>query len=453
MLLDCDFVSMPQMSEIWQHSLPNGHQAMVFLVADPDMLAKAITHLGQQGTASLTAVGFQGVNLRAAAGRLCLMQVAFYDRQSLQVYLFDIMQLGEHVGALTNFLQSATTPKFIYNAQLAATVLAHKFGVTLMGCIDVGIAYSMVESGRTLLDLDDYFEWCGVVIPGARQEAIKLKNNPETWAHRPMGKSTVNFAVQNIATLHASYQQLSTRLFSFCGPQSIDMALLHTNQMVQVSATAGWACRKTGLWVGEQNPGKEHTDPGMDDWLEKRFGKKSAAPPVRREASPLRKDVKLDLPALPETAVRAEDSPRTASWRVAVAALAAPSQPSRQRSSSPTLESWLARRSQALDAEVEPQSKRASSLPSTVRKLPTTSLLPEDPPDEKDSKRWDGPFDIGMPFFQQSDENRRAWVDMTEDEQTKEAEDQEELFAELNNVQNARLAQAEKAGKKIKKPW
>lgn len=447
MLLECDFNSLPQTSEMWQHSLPNGAPAMCFLVADKDALGRAITHLSQQGTSSLTALGFQGVNLRAAAGRLCLMQVAFFDRSCLQVYLFDIMQLGEHVTALTGFLQSATTPKFIYNAQLAATVLAHKFGLTLMGCIDVGIAYQMIEN-NVLLELDDYFDWCGVVIPGARQEAQKLQKNPDTWAHRPMAKSTVNFAVQNIATVHASYQMLSTRLFSFCGPQSIDMALLHTNQMVQVHATAGWSCRKAGLWVGEQNPAKEHDDLAMDDWLQKRFGKKSAAPPTRREASPLRQGVKLDLPALPETAVRAEDSPRTASWRVAVAALTAPSQPSRQRSSSPTLDSWLARRSQVLDEEKEPQSKRASSLPSITRKLPTTSLKPDEPAKaDNDAKRWDGPFDIGMrgiPFGQLGGD-RKAWVDITEDEQTKDAEeDQEELFAELNNMTTTRLQQAEK---------
>jgi hypothetical protein len=449
MILESDSYAQPQESEQWQYTLPNGHSAYVFFVADPDSLARAMSHLAGQGTTSLTAVGFQGVNLNAAAGRLCLMQVAFYDRSFLQVYLFDIMQLGEHVGALTNFLQSATTPKFIYSASLAGQVLAHKFGITLMGCIDVGIAYEMIEN-KQLIDLDDFFDWCGVVIPGARQEAQRLKERPDFWAHRPLARSTINFAVQNIATLHASYPMVSTRMYSFCGPQSIDMALLRTNQVVKLSAQGGLACRSQGLWIGEQNPAKEH-DHQMDDWLEKRFGQKSAAPPQRRGASPLRKDVKLDLPALPDTAVRAEDSPRTASWRAAVAALTAPSTASRQRSSSPTLESWLARRSQVGDIEKEPQSRRATSLPSITRKLPTTSLNSEEP-SENEAKRWDGgrAFDIGVSFLQ-PDEPRRQWVDMTEDE-TKE--DQEELFAELDNVEKTRLAQAEKqAPKKSRKPW
>merc|ERR1719502_1638128 len=98
------------------------------------------------------------------------MQVAFWDANCLQCFLFDIMQLGEHVGQLSDFLQNQHAPKFTYNASLAATVLAHKFGITLAGVLDVQSAIRMLNSQSTVASLLDYFEWCNIASPGQRGE-------------------------------------------------------------------------------------------------------------------------------------------------------------------------------------------------------------------------------------------------------------------------------------------
>jgi hypothetical protein len=357
------------------------------------------------------------------------MQVAFVDAGGLQVFLFDIMSLGEHVGALADFLQNHTFAKFMYNAQLAATVFAHKFGINLAGLFDVGVAIATLEYGAKTSSLFEYFEWAGMPMSGAKQEATRMERNPELWAHRPLAKGTIDYAVKNICTLHASYQILSTRLTNFVGPNSINQVMEQSVQMVQVHAAGGFSCRKAGLWIGEQNPQQERDDHELDDWLAKRFGKSAPA----RKASPERPVPVVDLPV---DAVRAEDSPRTASWRAAVAALAAPPRPplgSRQRSSSPSLESWLARRSQArADGSPEPKSRRATSAP--ARK-----------PAAAEKNDMYGPFD-GAQFRELiGDKDQRDWAEIWEDEQAGEAQDEEELFDELNAVDRRRLEQAENA--------
>jgi len=213
-----------------------------------------------------------------------------------------------------------------------------------------------------------------------------------------------------------------------------------TQQLVTVQTSAGWACRNAGLWIGEQGPSPQE-DPDMDDWLAKRFGKNKQQP--ARRVSPERA-IRLQKAELPVTAVRAEDSPRTASWRAAVAevdgALRPP--PSRMRSGSPTLESWLARRTKAKGgAEPEPKSKRASSVPA-----PRTEASEEkrvaaaaDP-----NRSWDGPFGGTSRNFRdilvQQDGDRR-WAEILEDEQAK---DEDDLFKQLQDEQD-RLRQAQSA--------
>lgn len=362
------------------------------------------------------------------------MQVAFWDGGGLQCFLFDIMQLGEHVGALSQFLQNADTPKFIFNAQLASQVLAHKFGITVAGVIDVGTAYQMLNNGQPLANLMDYLEWCGVALPGARAEWQKMDRNPELWAHRPSARPTLNYAVQGICSLHASYPLLSSRLVSFFGPTSLEMVENLSNQLVRVHATAGWSCRNAGLWIGEQGVPKEDGDAELDDWLSKRFSKGEGAA-GRRTASP----EKLGLPDLPVTAVRAEDSPRTASWRAAVAQLAAPSTATRQRSASPTLETWIARRNAARTSSREPddqrRARRAASMP--AEREPRRDAKGKERDGGEEGSRWgaDGPFGIGLPAmrdFIRPDENRRAWADQ---------EDGEDILVQLN--EELRRSQAE----------
>lgn len=431
--LECDFAHQVQASQWWPHSLPNGQAAQVFLVADPSALSQAVSRLAFQGPRSLTAVDIQGVNLRAAAGRLCLLQVAFWDGGGLQCFLFDIMQLGEHVGALTPFLSNENAPKLVYNAQLAATVLAHKFGITLAGIIDVGTAFEMLRNGVLLTSLMDYFEWCNVAVPGQRQQFSDFDKQPELWAHRPLARLTLSYAVQGICTLHATYPLLSSRLCTNYGPGALEMLSQMSHQLVTVHATAGWSCRNAGLWIGEQGIAKEdQDDPQLDDWLAKRFGKKGEGGPRNRSASP-EKNIRAhhaQKAELPVTAIRATDSPRTASWRAAVAELAGPSagQASRQRSSSPTLEGWLARRTQVKSGKEDPKSRRSASVPAPRANNPT---------EEASHTPFD--FALGLPPFGRS-VDRRAWAEVEQ-----ETEDNDDIFEQLREQENLRLAQAENA--------
>jgi len=301
MRLQCDFELESQESQWWQHTLPSGQQAQVFFVADPAALSQAVSRLGFQGPRSLTAVDLQGVNLRAAAGRLCVLQVAFWDGGGLQCFLFDIMQLGEHVNALSTFLQSIQAPKFMYNASLAATVLAHKFGISLAGVIDVQSAFKMLENQSTISCLIDYFDWCNISKPGQREEWSKMDKNPELWAHRPLARPTLSYAVQGICSLHSTYPFLSSKLCGMYGPSALEMLANVTQQLVTVQTSAGWACRNAGLWIGEQGPSQQD-DPDMDDWLAKRFGKSKTQ--TARSKSPERaiRALKAELPV---SAVRA----------------------------------------------------------------------------------------------------------------------------------------------------
>lgn len=446
MRLDCDFHQEEQASQWWPHTLPNGQQAQVFLVADQQALAQAVSRLSFQGPRSLTALDIQGVNLRAAAGRLCLLQVAFWDGGGLQCFLFDIMQLGEHVGALSPFLQNTYTPKFIHNAQLAATVLAHKFGITLSGVIDVGTAFQMLHEGQPLTSLMDYFEWCNVAVPGQRQEWGRMDKTPELWAHRPLARPTLSYAVQGICTLHATYPLLSSRLCSGFGPSAIEMLANMSHQLVQVHATGGWACRKQGLWIGEQSAQKNPDDADLDDWLTKRFGKKAAGAQNRR-SSPEKSIRATKATELPVTAVRASDSPRTASWRAAVAEIEAPEVvQSRQRSGSPTLESWLARRTQVKSSDPEQKSKRASSVPA-----PRSAAQNQKAAEDASHPRWaaQSPFGIGMPNgmrdWSVDPNDRRPWAEIIDADDREVKEDEEDIFGQLQEQERQRLAQAENA--------
>lgn len=217
------------------------------------------------------------------------------------------------------------------------------------------------------------------------------------------------------------------------GPSALEMLANVTQQLVTVQTSAGWACRNAGLWIGEQGPSQQD-DPDMDDWLAKRFGKSKPQP--ARRVSPERaiRSLKAELPV---TAVRAEDSPRTASWRAAVAeidgALRPP--PSRMRSSSPTLENWLARRTHAKGtAEPEAKSKRASSVPA-----PRTEASEQK---REAAAAGASPWDTRnfREILVQQDGDRR-WAEILEDDQAK---DEDDLFKQLQDEQD-RLRQDQSA--------
>lgn len=424
--LDCDATQRAQQSEWWQQTLPSGDTVQVHLVADSNALAQAAHRLNLQGSGSLTAIDFQGVNLRAAAGRLCLIQVAFRDGGGLQCILFDVMQLGAHIQALIPFLQNPHAEKIVYDAQMHATVLAHKFGITLGGVIDVHYAFQVLN-GQPTNSLADFLEWCGVASTFAKNEIMRMERIPQMWAQRPIPSNMLSFAVQVICMLQSIVPLFWPKLYAF-GPGTVETVKTVSQQQVRMAAAAGWSCRQAGLWIGEhevapggtagaQGPGREaekRMDPELDDWLARRFGGGGAASPGRgggahREPS---QEPATPMLTLPGVAVRAEDSPRTASWRAAMSTQTHGKD--RPRSDSPSLESWLARRSEVKASGDEPVRRRSVS--------PKPRGADDERRESDQEARHLAPFDIGLAMqeFVSTNEDRKAWAEIIDDEQAKE---------------------------------
>merc|ERR1719323_2153426 len=145
------------------------------------------------GPDTLAAINCVGVNLRAAAGRLCLLQVAVRDGTGLHCFLIDVMQLTDQFHNLRPFLTNPHTLKLIHDADLHATVLAHKFGVTLAGVIDTHCACEML-SGSGFKGICEFVEWCGMSMASAKQGAMILERSPEMWAHRPLDNIAQKYA-------------------------------------------------------------------------------------------------------------------------------------------------------------------------------------------------------------------------------------------------------------------
>lgn len=412
-----------QMSEQWQDSLPSGGVVQVQIVADQSALAQAANRLAYLGDVVI-AVDCKGMNLHAAAGRLCLVQIAFRDQTGLQCFLFDIVQLGEHMRALQPFLENPQISKLINNAQTHATVFAHKFGITLKGVVDVQFAYEALN-GKAHCNIVEILEWCGVSGPNAREEAARMDRQPESWINRPLSMSTLRFAVHSICNLLAAGPVLYSRLDAFLGQNAAGMVTQASQHRVQMAAAAGWACRQQGIWVQQADDmadGQEdQADQELDDWLARRFntnpaGKApgpaaAAAPPATAAAAAAavapgtaaqRSASQGRAPPVLPLAVKPGDSPRTASWRAAVARMAPPrsDSPGRQRSSSPSLQTWLDRRSEA-KADGQPPVRRASSMPAKKRE-----------------EGWDEPpLGVEMQDFVNLEQDRRAWAEMLEDEE------------------------------------
>lgn len=460
-----------QQSDWWTHSLHSGGNAHVSLVADASALGQAAHRLNFLGPETLAAVDCQGVGLHTAAGKICILQVAFRHGVTLEVFLFDVAQLGEQVQVLLPFLQNARASKLIHNAQQYATVLAQQFGLTLAGVIDANWAYETLH-GKPLGCLSDLLDWCGVLPLNVKEEALRIERNPELWAHRPLARNVLMYAVQSICTLHSAVPVLWSRLTDALGPSVFDVADTASRQRVEVAAAAGWACRQAGLWTAEHiypqapNPGFPEPDPELNDWLAKRFGANSSTTPAP-SSSPAAgggtgNAARGQGPALPSVArraqsqeplasatavVRADDSPRTASWRAAMAQLGPQAQnrafSARQRSSSPCLETWLARRSEIKAAEpaLKPP-RRASSLPPRGTGMDSSGPQFAQPPLEQ--------FGIGfqqMSEYTALDRDQRPWAEILEEEQAQEAEEsrrcEEDLFEELQQEERRRLAQSE----------
>lgn len=228
------------------------------------------------------------------------------------------------------------------------------------------------------------------------------------------------------------------------GQRSAQTVTQTSQQRVQAATNAGWQLRQKGITAGEG----QH-DAELDSWLARRFG---------AGASGGARDKPAEEGPPPEGVVRAGDSPRTASWRATVAQLQphrsksrALSQ-SRQRSESPGLDSWIARRNQVKGTDdvatsKEPKAHRASSLP------PKRSEFINSASDRgiKPSSPLVGPASamealrMGLQLDSLKGDGR-TWAEILEDEQATQEDEKdadEDLFKTLQQEEKKRLAQAE----------
>lgn len=435
-----------QMSERWQQPLPMGNTANVYLVADSTQLAQAAHRLSYLGQETVSAVNCEGVNLKTAAGRLCLIEVVFKDGAGLQCYLFDVIQLGEQVNALSPFFTNPQASKIMIDATTNATVLAHKFGINLAGAVDAQWAYESLNR-KAMLSPIEVLDWINVATPQLRDDYYKFERSPEYWGHRPFDRGALLFAVQSICMLHAGCSSLWKRLSMAFGQATYQMVVQTSQQRVDMAAAAGWACRQAGVWT-EQTANnsyfaKQEKDEELDDWLARRFQRPGPAEPVKPAGAALRASSQEAV--LPPNAMREGDSPRTAAWRARMAQInplpLRSSSKSRQRSRSPSLERWLARRGNAKSGEEDHEparpSRRASSVPSS---RDSQIKLPDLP---------DFSMSLKVPTaFTTNEVDGRAWAEIVEEEQALEARlVDEELFEDLKQEERKRISQAELSSK------
>lgn len=427
-----------QPSDSWSQNLPIGGKAQVYLVADEVTLAQAANRLNFLEQGAIIALDAQGWHLRTAAGKLCLLQVAFTDPTGLQVFLFDVMQLGEKLYSLMPFFNNQHASKITADAQTHAQVLAHKFGIDLLGVIDAQWAYETLN-GRGMTSQMDVLDWCGVAPPYWKEEGLKLEQTPEVWGYRPLGKHVVAHAAQSVAMLHQASAVIWRRLAYAYGPTVFNMVSNTSRQRAEMAAAAGWACRNAGLWTAEQDYPKDDEadrEKELDGWLARRFGRGGEPPaPASVRAASAARASSVDRGPLPDRAVRQGDSPRTAAWRHVMAKMD-PSDPTRQRSMSPSLETWLDRRG-TVKAPKDSAARRASSVPNgkndrgrgrSDEELSSTPLQP-----------------LGFDNLE-----HKRWTDIQDEERAKEEDPEDdglEIFEDLKQMDRQRLKQAEMSSK------
>eukprot|EP00928_Gymnodinium_smaydae_P062566 TRINITY_DN46400_c0_g1_i1.p1 TRINITY_DN46400_c0_g1~~TRINITY_DN46400_c0_g1_i1.p1 ORF type:complete len:789 (-),score=167.37 TRINITY_DN46400_c0_g1_i1:77-2443(-) len=436
-----------QKSERWLQTLPSRDTVQVSLIADAQALQQAahqMSFLDFLGPDAMTAVAVQGIKLGTAAGRLCLVQVAFRDGAGLQCLLFDAVQLGAQQlqSALSPFLQNQNAAKIVHDAHQTATVLAHKFGISLAGAIDAQWAYETL-SKTPYAPLTEVLNYCGMATPSSNEEMAKLDRTPEVWSQRPLARSVLTIAAQAACALHAAGPVLWQRLYWMLGPSANHMVAGASQQRVVMAAAAGFACRKAGLWTADPKPDAvDHADNDneFDDWLARRFrGEKAAS---QGAAAALRAKSSENRPApLPFGVVKAGDSPRTASWRAAMAQLdpsgrllqRTGARGARQRSSSPSLDNWLERRTKLKgdEAEDERPYRRARSMPAR-----------HEEEEEDEQEREARAHRLRQPLEPVVDVDHRAWAELLEEEQ--EEDDNEDVFVQLKKEERKRQNQAEK---------
>lgn len=257
------------------------------------------------------------------------------------------------------------------------------------------------------------------------------------------------------------------------GPGAFKQVVQASSQIVEMASAAGWACRHQGLYTGDheraETGGKSGSqqygftetggfvkgprpadDHDLDDWLARRHGKPNGATRVPSQGPGGSSKRALSLEnRLPPTAMRAGDSPRTASWRAAVA-IQTPGAllgGARDRSGSPDLDDWLESRAKAKGATLagsEERAGRASSLDLPRSREEKRSRRAASQPPGHASDEFTG-LTFTLPKFCRPDEDRRAWAEILEEEQAQEAECEEDLFQELRKEERKRLAQVERA--------
>jgi len=240
--------------------------------------------------------------------------------------------------------------------------------------------------------------------------------------------------------LHHASAVIWRRLAYAFGPTVFNMVANASRQRAEMAAAAGWACRNAGLWTAEQDYAKEDSgekEKELDSWLARRFGKKEGAPPVAsiRAASAARA-ASADRGPLPDRAFRQGDSPRTAAWRCVMAQMDPDRpEPSRQRSMSPTLETWLDRRG-SVKKPKDSASRRASSLPGNGQDRGRS--------DQKEEYSTAPLRPLGFDTLE-----HKRWTDIQDEEKAKEedVEDGDEIFEDLKQMDRQRLKQAELSSK------
>mmetsp|Transcript_41771 Transcript_41771/g.89691 ORF Transcript_41771/g.89691 Transcript_41771/m.89691 type:complete len:731 (-) Transcript_41771:209-2401(-) len=382
-----------ELSRFWQQRLPNGKNVQVWVVADQQALSQAAYRLNYLQPGTVTAFELHGVNL-ASGGTLCLASVAFDDisEPARNVVIFDVLQLGEQFQILGEFL-SNNISKLVYDVDTHAKICAQQFGMNMNRVFHAQSAFSLLR-GRNPETMVELLEWCGTSSPNLKQTSVMMDRVPELWTHRPLSRDTLNFAVEYLCSMLDSGHSLFNRLVEQFGASAEQKITSASEQRVNEAAQRGWELRNAGF------TGEPH-DPELNNWLARRFGQTQA-----------------NLRSGDDTfhdAVRVGDSPRTASWRATVAQMGGASSRGmsrpRQRSSSPSLATWIARRN-----NLKPDSSkihRASSLPPNPSGFISDGNPPPTSSNVKNSPQMRASVEP-MPWDTQEHKN---WADAADEEQ------------------------------------
>lgn len=410
-------INQVQLSEFWSHRLPSGNMVQVWVIADDNALNKAVERLSALSSSTVTAFDLLGLNLETG-GLLCLATVAFNDTQYLNVYVFDVLQLGERFAALTNFLQCGVS-KLVFDVKVVAKICAQQHGIALANVFHAESAFHMLNN-RNPKHLVELLEFCHGANPRLSATAKMIDRAPELWTHRPLAKDTVAFAIESLVSLLESGHVLMDKLMAKYKGSANEMVLQASTAMVQQAVDRGFALRNAGI------TGSERHDPELNSWLARRFNH-TAEPYAPGDMG------------FGGNVVREGDSPRTASWRATVAMVSGVRERSvaRQRSESPSLDNWIKQRNNVkedgpgTDVRQPGKTHRASSLPPESRGV-SSSFISEAKPAGQPAGQSPNVRPTVEPVWDH-DGGQKNWAEYLEEEQAqgKPDADEQELFQAL----------------------